>query len=583
MRIGTKMFVGYILLIIVPFICFAYFVYSQLNAKLTTQYHLANQQNIEQLSANLDASLLKIESLYSIYQNNSALIDYLRGDAMNDRDLIYAYLKEISPAFSFGSLAEPQIDGLFVYPKYQRKLLTVSGIRPYEELQGELTNGELRTLSPKQGLWKKVKDADALSLVYYHQIYNDLYTNELGILAITVRSSIIDDFVQSIRHMHPGNAIVIIDNEGRVVFRNSDATTFGQLNEAALQEFTAVGDSSTSPFIVNSAPVKRLGWTVIELNPRESLFHLFRVKQWWLVAAVGLLILLSFLYYAIVSSLTKRVILLSRHMRKVGPESLGRSYAGPAGKDELGYLISNYNAMIARMDELVNRVQKVELLKKDAEFRMLQAQIQPHFLYNTLETMRMLARSHGDSIVSEMAYSLGNLMRYSLSKKDDASLGEEWEYLRQYLDIHQIRMPELHMEWMKDEAAAALSCPRYILQPLVENSILHGLSKRRGQKTIAVRMTLDGEFVTIVVADNGVGIPEERLAQLHQMLRGTHIAEESMHSDTGGIGLGNVIQRVKAYFGPQSSLTLESKLGVGTTCTLRLYREDREHAESVDR
>lgn len=167
-------------------------------------------------------------------------------------------------------------------------------------------------------------------------------------------------------------------------------------------------------------------------------------------------------------------------MRRVGPDWLGHSYTGPVGKDEFGYLISNYNAMIARIDELVNRVQKVEILKKDAEFKMLQAQIQPHFLYNTLETMRMLARANDDSTVSEMAYSLGSLMRYSLSRKDNTTIGEEWEYLRQYLAIHKIRMPDLQIEWEKDEAATSIPCPRFILQPLVENSILHGFSKRRG-------------------------------------------------------------------------------------------------------
>ena len=583
MRIGTKMIVGYILLIIIPFLFFAMFIYVQMSDKLATQYQLANQQNIEQLAANLDASLLKIESLYSIYQNNSALIDYLRGDELNDRDLIYSYLREISPAFSFGSLAEPQVDSLIVYPRYQSKLLSVSEFRPYEEWRSVLTSGELNALSPKQGLWKIAANGKPPSLVYYHKIYNDQYTNDLGILAISVRSSIIEEFVQSLRGVHPGNTVLLTDGQGRLMYRGASSRSASRVPEEAVRQVLAgVREGVDGRFILNSAPLKQPGWKVVEINPRESLFHLVRVKQWWLVGGASLLFLLSALYYAILSSLTKRMVLLSRHMRRVGSDSLGHSYAGPVGNDEFGFLISNYNAMIARMDELVNRVQKVELLKKDAEFKMLQAQIQPHFLYNTLETMRMLARAHGDSIVSEMAYSLGNLLRYSLSKKDVATLGEEWEYVRQYLAIHQIRMPELQINWKKDESAASISCPRFILQPLVENSIMHGLSKRRGANRISVRMAVEGEGVAIEVADNGAGIADDRLALLRQTLRGSSSYDEGL-SDGGGIGLGNVVQRVKAYFGPSSSLTIESKLGEGTVCTLRLNLEERDHVELDDR
>lgn len=583
LRIGTKMIVGYILLIIIPFLFFAIFVYAQLNEKLTTQYQLANQQNIEQLAVNLDASFLKIESLYSIYQNNSALIDYLRGNELNDRDLIYSYLKDISPALSFASLAEAQVDNLTVYPKTQRKMLTVSGFKPYEEGRKELTDAELSALSPKSGLWKRAETGGTLSLVFYHKIYNDLYSNDLGILAISVHSSLVEDFVQSLRSMHSGNTVLLTDANGQTIYRSIDnENNFKTLDDAARRVHAGEKEHVNARFIVNSAPIKQLGWTVIEINPRESLVHLIRVKQWWLLGGVGLLLLLSTLYYAILSSLTKRMLLLSRHMRRVGPDWLGHSYTGPVGKDEFGYLISNYNAMIARIDELVNRVQKVEILKKDAEFKMLQAQIQPHFLYNTLETMRMLARANDDSTVSEMAYSLGSLMRYSLSRKDNTTIGEEWEYLRQYLAIHKIRMPDLQIEWEKDEAATSIPCPRFILQPLVENSILHGFSKRRGGKLVSIRMAVQGEFVIIIVADNGTGVSDDRMRLLQQKLRDNNGYDEGGISETEGIGLSNVLQRVKAYFGPQSSLALESKLGEGTVCTLKLYLEERDHAKLDD-
>ena len=155
MRISTKMIVGYVLLIVLPFLLFAVFIYMQLFDKLLTQYQLSNQQNIEQLAGNLDSTLGKIESLQSIYQNNAALIDYLRDEYTDDRDLIYFYLREISPAISFATLAEPSVQSLTIYPKSQKRLLTVTGFRPFHDIYNKLTRDEISGLRPSKGLWKK--------------------------------------------------------------------------------------------------------------------------------------------------------------------------------------------------------------------------------------------------------------------------------------------------------------------------------------------------------------------------------------------------------------------------------------------
>ena len=198
-------------------------------------------------------------------------------------------------------------------------------------------------------------------------------------------------------------------------------------------------------------------------------------------------------------------------MRKVGPDSLGKHFEGHTGTDEIGFLITSYNAMITRIDELVYRVQKVELLKKEADFKMLQAQIQPHFLYNTLETMRMLARSDQGRIVAEMAFSLGNLLRYSLSKNTNTILKEELEQIRSYMSIHQIRMKDLIFDLNVEESVLSVSCPRFILQPLVENSMIHGLSRKRGVKRVGVSIKKEDDRMMIEVEDNGAGIERTAL------------------------------------------------------------------------
>ncbi|WP_235441369.1 sensor histidine kinase [Paenibacillus sp. IHB B 3415] len=269
-------------------------------------------------------------------------------------------------------------------------------------------------------------------------------------------------------------------------------------------------------------------------------------------------------------------------MRRVEPEFLNNPVKGKAGKDEIGFLITNYNEMISRMDELVNHVQKVEMLKKEADFKMLQAQIQPHFLYNTLETMRMLARSNKDYKVAEMALSLGNLFRYSLSKSEHTTLRDELDHVSTYIAIHQIRMSDLEVEFQVEEMLLSLPCPRFILQPLVENSMIHGLSRNRGSKRITLRIARKHGYVWIEVADNGSGISEQQIKSLQRLLEGSIIKHESQHKTTG-IGLSNVAERVKAYYGKESSLGIISTPGKETVCCLKLLlKEEYSNAQTTD-
>ena len=158
---------------------------------MLTQYQLSNQQNIEQQSGNLDSTLGKIESLQSIYQNNAALIDYLRDEYTDDRELIYFFLREISPAISFATLAEPSVQSLTIYPKSQKRLLTVTGFRPFHDIYNKLTRDEISGLRPSKGLWKKSVSGKEISLTYYQKIYNDTFTRELGIIELLVEPKLL--------------------------------------------------------------------------------------------------------------------------------------------------------------------------------------------------------------------------------------------------------------------------------------------------------------------------------------------------------------------------------------------------------
>lgn len=587
MRISVKMVLGYFILIVIPFFIFVILMYQQFYEKLATQYRLTNQQHLEQQGANLDANMLKIEAMYSVFQNNSYLLDFLRGNFLNDKEFIYSYLKGVESTLSFATLGEPLIKNSTIYIFHENKIVGLPEFEHYKDMEPKLTQGELDVLSPAKGLWKYEYNQEnhSMELRYYHKLYSETYNSELGLLVFDVKGKIIDDFILAIANVHEDSSIVFSDvNQQSYLMKfNEKHTHYFNLDSNKLNMLHSEHNFWYSKHLVlNEIMIPRLNLTIVEINDEQSLLHSLWNNSWWIIVAILLLIALTIFYYILITSLTKRILLLARNMRKVGTDFIGSSFVGKQGKDEIGDLISNYNAMIRRIDELVNKVQKVELLKKEADFKMLQAQIQPHFLYNTLETMRMLARSNKDYQVAEMAYSLGKLLRYSLTKTNDTTLREEIDHVKEYIAIHQIRMNELSILIQNNLPDALLDfrCPRFILQPIVENSLLHGLSDRRGKKEIHLSFLLEQEQIRIVIADNGKGLTEQQAYDLRYRLTG-HMYEHQ-YRNKAGIGLSNVYERVMDYYEQRAKLGIESRQNIGTTITLIIPLGEIHHAKAND-
>ncbi|REJ15958.1 MAG: sensor histidine kinase, partial [Paenibacillaceae bacterium] len=272
------------------------------------------------------------------------------------------------------------------------------------------------------------------------------------------------------------------------------------------------------------------------------------------------------------------------HMRQVGENNF-KTLDHRDDQDEIGYLTYTYNSMLQRIDELVNKVQRSELLRKESAYKALQAQVKPHFLYNTLETIRMLAEANDDREVAELAYSFGQFMRYSLSSDHEQfRLSDEVRNIENYMKIQKTRLGSRLTYSISVEAdIRQIPCPQFILQPLVENCIVHGLSTIRRKGAIAIRITDDHNRVRVEISDNGAGMPEQRLEEIRRLLNNRLDIKEFSTQDSG-LGIYNVSERIKTYYGEDSRLEVDSKPGEGTDFRLYLNKKGMNgHVEPADR
>lgn len=238
-------------------------------------------------------------------------------------------------------------------------------------------------------------------------------------------------------------------------------------------------------------------------------------------------------------------------------------------QDEIGALGQRFNEMLDEMDKLLRREYETKLLLNRAEYKALQAQINPHFLYNTLDTMSSIAEIQNCRQVSSLSQSLSNIFRYSLDMKNPLStVAKEIVHLKNYIYVMNVRMMD-NVEYLFDidEEVLQDTLPRITIQPLVENALNHGLKNKRGPKKILVKAKIHENCLRIMVCDNGVGISQEKIESI---LKG----EESEGGTS--IGLKNIYSRIKMLYGESAGLRIESKVEEGTMISLLIPRVKME-------
>jgi two-component system, sensor histidine kinase YesM len=250
--------------------------------------------------------------------------------------------------------------------------------------------------------------------------------------------------------------------------------------------------------------------------------------------------------------------------------------SGVRGADEIGRLGFLFDQMLDRIKDMLAEVSRTQARKRKAELAMLQAQINPHFLFNVLNSIRMKVMRGGDQESARMIASLSKLLRMTISRDEDAiTLHEEIELLTHYVELMNLRQKE-KVQLNVDVAAAGfhVKVPRFILQPLVENALIHGLSRSAGTIRIETEIKDDERFLNLSVEDDGSGMEADALARLRERLSSdSFVTEQEMEpaaAGISGIGVANVAERMRIMFGDAFSMIINSQPGKGTRIIMQI-------------
>lgn len=469
----------------------------------------------------------------------------------------------------------------------------ISGIRVYAENKGALNNWEFiqpdesittrdwyKAAIEQKGLvgWNLIEDerkaAEYLSLFRSFPLDS---SGRKGVLVINVDKQHLKSILD--QESFP---TFIVDNQHRIVASNQVGGSGKELSDMHTSENIRSLQEGSYDMSVNGKASKVV---IASLHPQDSwnglrIISIFSVAEITRnadqvirlgVAVITVsLLFAALLVYASASLLSGRLLRLSKHMSKVRSGSW-EAFLHIDGNDEIGMLSRQFNALVRDVNDLVHEVQEtnhqkslVEQRQNEIKFKMLTSQINPHFLFNSLESIRMEAHIRKQDDIADAVWLLSTLLRSSLETGNGKiSLSKELERVRCYLDIQKFRYEDrLKYQLTVGQGLEEMMVPPFMIQPLVENAVVHGLDNRAEGVFIHVEVKEIPKGVQVNVSDNGAGLSADRLALIREELASSVLDEEEQR-----IGLRNVNDRLVLLYGAASALHIESEPGVGTCVT----------------
>lgn len=535
---------------ILPILLLGVFSYYQLYTQLIERERTALRESLRQEADSISHKLETYLSALNLIAWNENVCNVLTQPYDNNFDMYLAYRDTIDPLFLTTRSLNTDISAICLYTEH--------GIYPHGNLLLPLADAAqypwyeeaVRSTSP---IIRVSEDGRSLFLV--RQIY-DSRVKDTSILCITADLSLT---LQSAASMFGENyRFVLNDAEGNTFYEYVSGKESGEIPA----EFENT-DSGFRGCVSETAAIPETGWSAVLYRPTSEVTGAAARIGY----AVGSVILICLFLSLSISSLLAKITVspleaLSANMASVEQGNYTVTVSADS-RDEVGRLFHAFQKMVSNLNHLINEVLRAKIEQQGYELRILQLQINPHFLYNSLSLISGRAIMSGQEDIRQMAQLLTTFYRTMLNKgKVFLSVQAELENVKAYVQIQQIMHSySFQVMYDIDEDALTYQIPNLILQPLAENAILHGLDCREspGQGMLTISCHMDGDDLLFTVMDNGCGMEEEE-------------CERILTAESRGYGVKNVHQRIQLYYDSQCGIRFRSTKGLGTCATLRLHK-----------
>ena len=570
----AKFLISYIVAFLIPSIVVFVFFYANAVEQACAELINSKKESMTTAKNYMENQFLNVESKNLLFRNVTDLYGLFDPTVLSEREIIYTYWKDFVALTKLGQYDDPSFERLEFYSSNSVAASILPYFRPMEELYSRDVNKTFRE-NPDQmllrGFWQVSSENGDLEMTYYAGLMNDDSSRALGALSITCGEELLHQFFSSAS----GDTATYLYWDGELVY-SVNASPRAEECRAAWEALgkkpaqTAQVTLDRSRYVLQSCvylPDQELSVVQFDFLPPDSITGgnaLWRILPMW----VPIFLVATLVFFLLIFMPIRNISRLSRHLRRTDAPKLV-PYPGKITRDEVGDLISAYNDLVNRTLRMTDALHENEILLRNAQIETLQSQLNPHFFYGTLESIRMIAEAHGETLISEISCAFGNLMRYSLSREYFVPLRREVEIVRQYLDIQKKRLGDrFSVEWNVDESELDWDCPKFVLFSMVENVVVHDVGRTRKHVRILVTLRREGDDLFLSVENDGPGVPPERLRQLEDLKNHPEKRKE-LSSQNNGRSIFNIHDRLRLYYGDEYEFSMQSEENVRTVCSVR--------------
>ncbi|MGO4497956.1 sensor histidine kinase [Paenibacillus sp. 2RAB27] len=574
-----RLFLTFILLSIIPMSAIGLVSFKVSERLLDAQVSRSNTDTLEQMDKNINVLLDQVTAIVNIYNMNNELEANLTKTYTNiyeqllDQAKVENSMLRYSFAFdwlNFQSFLIGQ-NGLIYTQNYQNNIVDPTRLLSYnwKELLAASPD-RITWLSTHKSFLKNNEDSNVFTAAKLLQTDN---TNKsYGVFVLSVKETSLYNIYKGL--LSEGKDIFIVDENMNIISNSTRGLVGSKLaDDPNLEKLTANKENYNVSMINNQKyltlykKVNRMNWYIVERIPMTLIYKDIDVLKSKIFYIAFICILLSLIAAVLISrtfSLPLRK--LSRRIQSYVLKGNVQTVKVNAPVNEMNLLATEYDKMIHKLESTISELVKNQEEKRVAELQALQMQINPHFLYNTLNSIKCLVWVQKTHLIEPTINALVNLLEHTINRSHEyISIKDEVENMDHYIYIQQIRTSNpITMHYHIDEELLSYKLPKLLLQPIIENAIFHGLEPNSSEGTISVYGSRYRDGIRIEIIDNGVGMTEQEIESIWDD------SGERAHSRFSGIGVRNVDERLKLNFGRLYGLTITSQPGKGTSVALTL-------------
>lgn len=446
-------------------------------------------------------------------------------------------------------------------------------MEPYVRAQGEAN----MVISPTVRFTRSGQEQRIFHISKQMFDFKNIQEGSIATIVMSINESVLNSVCSTAKEngTEPYTINFITDKEGNVLtYPNSFYSGITISPEKTIKEFVEVtGELEGKNIAVNKYQDEKLGWIFYNVYDKDYILRDVRHVQYLMIAVGAVLFVISVLLICYtVKLIEKSTRSIVSGIQEVQKGNLNVQVAVDS-EDEMGQIADNFNTMTEKVQGLIEEVTEVTQKQKEAEIRALEAQINPHFLYNTLDSINWMAIEKEEYEISRMLRNLGVILRYSVNKSNKlVTVAEMADWLDKYISLQQMRFNnaficEVHVQ----KAAEPVKLHKLLIQPFVENAIVHGFKgiENGGILRVDIMLSEKEDELDIIIEDNGKGMPHEIAEQFNDPVT-------AVQDDGRSIGLNNAFARMRMYYGERVSWDVSSIPGIGTIITLKIPLQNEE-------